>query len=337
MRFGKRILAFVLVFTMVLSLVPVTAQAEGADVYTMTGTRDTWKYLSVPLNASVTLTAAEEVSTGYTYRWHGKPYEDDGYTFIEEATGVDYTINAISTKMQYYCEVYDENGSVLGQSYFEISIDSGLKGYVAGTEDGSVDMQVSKGGSITMEVDASADVGNVSYKWYQWVPEGDEETEGDILLDSTTESCTVSDINEYTEYYCDVSDDYGNWERVWFYVSVASGLYAYADVEEESNYKDVKVARSETATLTVYAGVDEGMGKVSYQWYKDGAKLENEKAETCETDEVTTSVRYSCKVSDDYGSYEWVNFYVSVDSGLKAYVADSESEQTEASVSVNVD
>ena len=336
MRFGKRILAFVLVFTMVLSLVPVTAQAEGADVYAMTGTLETWEYLSVPLNASVTLTAVEKVSTDYTYRWLGKAYENDEYTFIEEATGVDYTIDTISTKMQYYCEVYDENGNGLGQSYFEISIDSGLKGYVAGTEDGSVDMQVSKGGSITMEVDASADVGNVSYKWYQWVPEGDEETEGDILLDSTTESCTVSDINEYTEYYCDVSDDYGNWERVWFYVSVASGLYAYADVEEESNYKDVKVAQSETATLTVYAGVDEGMGNVSYEWYKDDELLEGKTESTCETDAITTRTTYSCKVSDDYGSYEWVNFYVSVDSGLKAYVADSEYEETEAHVEVPV-
>lgn len=336
MSWSKKILAYLLVFTMTLSLVPVTAQAEGADVYTMMGTLETWEYLSVPLNASVTLTAMEDASPDYKYQWYGKVYGDDEYTIIMEATGVDYTIDKISTKMEYYCEVLDENGNALGQSYFEISIDNSLKGYVAGTEDGSVDMQVSKGGSITMEVDASVDVGNVSYKWYQWVPKDGEEEQEDLLLDSTAESCTVNDINEYTEYYCDVSDDYGNWERVWFYVSVASGLYAYANVKEESNYKNIKVAQSETATLTVYAGVDEGMGNVSYEWYKDDELLEGKAESTCETDAITTRTTYSCKVSDDYGSYEWVNFYVSVDSGLKAYVADSKYEETEAHVEVPV-
>ena len=330
---GKKLLAYVLVLVMVISLVPVTAKAKEADVNTVTGRLDAWEDVSVPLNGSVTLIAMEDASSDYTYQWYSKRFGDDNQTEIPGATEVEYSVEAISTGMYYDCYVYDENSVSLGVSSFTICVDSGLKGYVAGTEYFNVDMQVPKGESFTMEVDASVDAGELSYQWYQWVPEDSEEAEGDILLDSTTESCTVSNANKYTEYYCVVSDEYGNSEKVWFYVSVDTGLYAFAEAEGESTYKEVAIAYGEKETFTVYAGVEEGMGDVSYQWYKNGEVLDGATSASCETDAVTGKVSYMCTVRDDYGSCKNVEFDVSVDSGLEAYAAGTKKSETSVYVS----
>ncbi len=331
---GKKLLAYVLVLVMVISLVPVTAKAKEADVNTVTGRLDAWEDVSVPLNGSVTLIAMEDASSDYTYQWYSKRFGDDNQTEIPGATEVEYTVEAISTGMYYDCYVYDENSVSLGVSSFTIYVDSGLKGYVAGTEYFNVDMQVPKGESFTMEVDASVDAGELSYQWYQWVPEDSEEAEEDILLDSTTESCTISNVNKYTEYYCVVSDEYGNSEKVWFYVSVDTGLYAFAEAEGESTYKEVAIAYGEKETFTVYAGVEEGMGEVSYQWYKNGEVLDGATSASCETDAVTGKVSYMCTVRDNYGSCKNVDFDVSVDSGLEAYAAGTKKSETSVYVSV---
>lgn len=347
MSWSKKILAYLLVFAMTLSLVPVTAQAEEAEEpvesqeYELIGILGDTVNETVPVGTSVTLRVDGEMSDGYTYEWRKKDVEASRYDAIEGATGMEYVTEALNTQADYVFYVFDnERGELVEEYYFIINIKSGFEAYVAGTSDCSTELFADEEGSVTLQVDARVDVGDISYTWYRNDSENDAE---DTLLASTpeaTEECTVNGIEEYTEFYCIVKDDYGNFEQIMFCVYVDSGLYAYADKEAQMTWADVKVDYGDATTMTVYAGANKG--EVSCQWYKDDVPLEADIEEsvtdkgvyvfTCPTDAVTTKATYRCEVSDEYGGSQSVDFYVCVDSGLTATVANS--KDTEASVYV---
>lgn len=58
---------------------------------------------------------------------------------------------------------------------------------------------------------------NLSYKW-GYLSDGNSGTE--ILLDCTSDKCTINDVQKYREYFCKVTDCYENETDVWFHVGV---------------------------------------------------------------------------------------------------------------------
>ncbi len=339
---GKKLLAYVLVLVMVISLVPVTARAEEvvepveSQEYEFTGILGETVNETVPVGTSVTLKVDGEIPSGYTYGWYVKDEEASKYVVIEDATGMEYVTEALDSQADYCFVVHDEFGYWDQTCNFIINISSGFEAYAAGTLSNSDTLTANEEGSVTLQVDAKVDAGNLSYKWYR----NDLENALSDSTPETPEECTVNGIEEYTEIYCVVEDDYGNLEQIVFFVYVDSGLYAYVDQEELMDWADVKVDYGDTTTLTVYAGATKG--EVSCQWYKDDVLLEasTEESVTDEgvfvfkslTDAVTTKATYRCEVSDEYGGSQSVKFYVYVNSGLTATVEGSTN--TEATVYV---
>ena len=206
---------------------------------------------------------------------------------------------------------YDENG-------FSASAVAGPDIYAALSE------------NAELEVTAHVDNGQVHYQWYQSTVEGWSPMEG-----ADAAAVTVGPVTGLTDYYCRITDDYGNTAIVMFYVHVASGFTA-GDTDIE-----LSALPGETVTMTADASVD--IGTLHYRWFRyeivesddpEGAQteyvwkeIEGADASTLISDPLTDYTRYYCTVTDDYENSADIFFYLSVDTGFSA-----EAEQPDFTV-----
>lgn len=261
-----------------------------------------------------------EVSAGVEagnifYRWYSNGDEVKGET---EAT---LRLTDISQSITYRCEVTDDYENI-EYVYFYITVDGGLT-----VSSGKYNyITVEPRDSMDLTVIAGVKAGNISYTWYKdnW-EEQEEETEATLHL---------SEVSEDSEYYCYVEDDYGNSEKIYFYITVNSGFVVYS---EYNNYMTVKPL--ESAKLEVSASVE--AGTLSYQWYGDGL-LEGETEEVLYLSNIDRTDSYSCDISDDYGHSTSVYFYITVDGGLainndpRNYITVKPLEDTDLTVLAEV-
>lgn len=326
---GKKLLAYVLVLVMVISLVPVTARAEEVvepEVYEIHGTTETTGEGSIPYGAQAELYSGIADVEIISYTWY-QIVPDGEDELVGSDTSV-YTTEEITTRTAYYCQMVDEDGAE-HRIDFVVYVDSGLQAWVFGDEDhsdvGEISVKYNTPAELTVATSLSEEMSNqnLSYVWYKCVDDSD-----DVALDNSSASLQTENINYYTNYYCEVSDAYGNTVKVDFHISVNTGLYALTDEEEGSGSMDVFVIRGEDATLKVRAGLHYGPGEVHYEWLKvtggSGDVISGANNASLELTNVTEKATYHCKVSDDYGSHINVQFDVYVDSGLEACVAGGE-------------
>lgn len=260
--------------------------------FTVSGDLD--NYITVKPMGSADLEVSASVDAGsLSYQW----YED--YEEMEGKTEAALHLENITQKSFYTCEVKDDYGHS-ETFYFYITVDSGFTihnqwgNYITAKPHESVDLTVS----------ASAASGNLSYDW---------NVEGE-----TGATLHLADVVKSGTYYCYVSDDYGNRERIYFYLTVDGGLKI-----DGALHRKVTVKRGDSADLTVSASVESG--NLSYTWYGP-SELKGETKAALHLDNVTGNRVYSCYVKDDYGNQKKVRFSVVADGGLRI---DYNSMQTD--------
>ena len=260
---------------------------------------------------SVLASANEGIDIGYCW------YDENGW--IEGEYNSEYTVENVQKNSQYRCRVFDGYGNE-EYVYFHVSVDSGFKIHY---DEMKTEKRIQSGDNVTLKVVASAPEGvDICYQWYY---DQDDEEENIELSGEVKDSLElIGVINSDSGYYCRVWDNYGNYKIVSFDIMIDSGLSVNWD-EIETN---VKVAYGEGTVLRMSASANPGE-ELYYQWYDQNNEtsdlIEDANSSEYTIDSVTGMRHYACEVRDKYGYYEYVNYYVSVDSGLTIHYDEMET------------
>lgn len=262
-----------------------------------------------------------------TYNWYR--YDDlrNYYVFVSGGNKPSFTLTA-NKACQFYCEVSDDYGN-REEIWYRINIDNELQ--VSAVE--PTEITALPGDSVTMGVEATCASGTLYYEWFKYSRDGRE-----IALSSETgTSCTII-ADASREYYCRVTDDYGNEQTVSFYITTDNQLSAQAAADT-----DLTVEIGDTFTLEVEATCS--VGTLHYQWRTLVKQSSNNYLERVIPNETAASYtaiadkagRFICLVSDDYGNSTEVWFWVSVDNQLKAWAVTSTNVTVEMGGSVTME
>lgn len=265
-----------------------------SDDYT---SEDCYFYLNIDSGFDVEYESAHQVKYGddvsleihattesgsLTYQWY-----DQNDELLEEVTGNCYTVSNVTSAQYYTCLVSDGYNSRWIDFY--ISVDRGLS--VSTNRENEV--YVKPGGSASLRVDASTELGELSYEWYEGTDGGwfqlVEGAEGNVL--------EVGNVNASQNYYCAVMDGY-NEKYIYFNIYVDSGFSAEA---QRLHLAD----KGTPVNLTVEAQTS--YGPLKYIWTQYDPEKDEEKtiAEGVSSIQVTGSGSrdiYYCYVSDAYNS-----------------------------------
>ena len=118
-----------------------SAEADGPDT------------LAAEPDTPITLTVkAECYKGGVTYEWYAEGYDEEtgeDYVRIEGAEGPSYTVQAVTTRTDYYCHVRDEYGHFMSVR-FRLSVENGF----SAEPDGEATVRADPGDSVTFKVNA---------------------------------------------------------------------------------------------------------------------------------------------------------------------------------------
>ena len=217
------------------------------------------------------------------YEW-----QDGQHNVIGGATDPVFVVPNVDHNQTYFCYVYDDYDNSRSDS-FHIAIDTGL-----GVDRSDFELLVPYGETTTLSVSAYSSNATLTYEW--------KDSDGDTIVDATTSEYITPPILEYANYTCYVRDEYGNSQRVDFWVDVDSGLTAAADGPDFFNLQP-----GESVDLKVNASVN--VGDVHYRW---GGWSAPETTYTYNTGAVESSGWFNCRVLDDFDRYIYVDFFCAV-------------------------
>ena len=241
------------------------------------------------------------ITEGYgeiTYEWY--KCITDGGVYKEEILEGETTNTlhvSIQENCQYGCTISDAYGN---RKYvnFKFSIDNGFK---VETQDTKVYAKL--GGNVDLAVKVSA----YEPPAYQWFYKKGDHSE---LLEEKTGTLHLTNVQERGEYYCTISDNYGNYKSVTFDVCIDSGL----KIDTENMKTTYFVKAGDRVTLKLLASAEHNDG-LSYAWYKEDIIGRRTKLQG-ENDSITIvdfrrGYAYVGVVSDRYDEKE-VTFHISV-------------------------
>ena len=273
----------------------------------------------VPAGGSVTLEVEVYCEEGdVALQWYGDVYDEARdemvYGPIEGATGYSYTVENVTEAMQITCYATDMYGNQEGM-YFHLQVENG---FIADAVES--DVRVPYGAPAELEVAASCNSGEISYRWQRQVIYPDGGYDWQDIEGETGATLRIESVTGYESYACSVSDSFGSDTWLTFTVGVDNALTA----EPENGEGSIYAAPGETLTLKVVASC--AVGEPAYAWhceYWDDNGYHHEKLNS-DTDElviesIVRSATYCCEVTDQYGAGIDVNFYIYVDNELRAY------------------
>ena len=265
---------------------------------------------TVTPGTEVTLQVEAETTSGdITYQWY-----DDNWNTMEGEENASLTV--VADQYSYYiCRAYDVYGNSRDVNFY-IYIENEFDAWAVGADEDDpyyLSQTVTPGTEVTLQVEAETASGDITYQWYD---DDENMMEGE-------ESASLTVVADKSSYYrCYVYDAYGNSREIEFYIQIDNAFDVRAvganTYDPLNLYKTV--APEEEITLEVEASAAEG--EIAYQWLDDD---ENEiEGETNASYTVTAEVstRYICQVSDDYGNYQNVYFYITVDNAFSAHAKD---------------
>lgn len=221
-----------------------------------------------------------------TYDWQGQGS-------VSEDDPAEFTTDVITKGSNVSCRVSDMYGNTK-IIYYNIKIENGLKA----SAKGSSKVNVPYNEKATLEVEASCDNGEIEYVWYD--ADNNEQLGSGAVF-------TTGNITEKKNYRCIVSDEYGNYEFVYFAVNIDNGLKV-----EAVGSTNVIIKQGESVTLKVKASCNEG--ELTYKW--TGSDVSDDEAATASitvtynsNSEISYST-YTCEVTDKYGNSEKISFTV---------------------------
>lgn len=252
--------------------------------------------------------SASSLAENISYQWYKQNSETDENDAIAEATGSSYVIDNITIENagQYSCTVDDGYNSQTVEIYVEVG-----DGIMVETVWNNIEVKCN-GSRPVLSVKASTNNEEHTAYTYQWYI-SNENTGEDVAIAGATGSSYVAEIKN-ASYQCRVSDNTGDVDWAYFYVSVDSELKVSCI---GSSYTEV--ALHGNALLGVNASTLSG--KLSYSWYYyDEASDEYKTIAGAVTSsylvkDITGDNSYQCVVSDGYNT-DSIWFDVDVDSSL---------------------
>ena len=261
--------------------------------------------------------------TGVTYLWSYNIYnpETDEYEsgWLEDATGSEYTADAVSAVGAYYCEVNDGYGNSETINFIIRSIKNNLKVTEYGTDNSNVQKSIPVGENAEMRVTVSAlNTENLRYQWYIRTyghGNGPGGLSDDPIAGARSDTYTVEKIQTAGTYYCQVKDCYGNLNSVFFTLNIDNEFTAVS-----AGDTDISVYYGEPARLEVSASCRSG--ELTYEWYdiNNDTLIDGANGSVFEISAVTDRYTYRCHVADQYGNYNDIWFYVRVRTDLRAQI-----------------
>ena len=297
---------------------------------TTTAAEGTTVQVKPHFNESFTLHVdVTETDPSYEYLWFIGSVTNNGKTNNNTDTYTEeYGFN--EGKQSYFFCVYAQGetniNNFISKTVFKVSPTNDLNAHVKG-EDFNVatkDILVPYGGSVTLEVEASAhDESHLSYKW--------RNNKISDLEAPNLPTYTVSSVTQNDTYACVVSDALTSLPvTVKFKISIDNAFVAYPDGEDESATQVVLTAeRGEQVTLKVNASCADNV--LTYYWGQKGAKVSNYTTVVDATDDNLTvtvgdEMHYRCTVSDQYSNYKHIVFIVKPETSSTD--ADKEAAET---------
>ncbi len=178
----------------------------------------------------------------FTFTWYLYNEENDEYEQIGEpvSNGTNTATLTVSEAGEYRCMVSDsfETRNV----YCTVEINSGYE--VSANTKARL---VASGGSTTLSVNASTEIGTLTYSWYYYDDEGEKVSAG------TGASLSLSDLTVSRYYYCSVSDGY-NGDTFSFRVVVVSEIG-----ETATSFSAAKTMTAGTSQLATIASSNTSM------------------------------------------------------------------------------
>ena len=274
---------------------------------------DGGEFITVPVNSTPTLKINAQCTTGEIhYQW----FQNGGTS--EDNTSSTYTAQPLklNTKM-IYCTVSDDYGNTTTIWYY-ITLDNALSARAA-----QYRVAVSPGGTAVLEVIASCNDGAITYSWEKLVEENGSTM--NYYVDCDTATLVTDPVTKTTEYFCYVSDIYGNNTQVYFMVVIDNRLTAAAD-------GDTSLTASYGDTVTLRVNADCAVGGLTYSWQvssRDASgsyyrTVENAESDTLVTDPLIYKAYYYCTVTDEYGNSENVSWSVGIENHLTVSPAGEE-------------
>ncbi len=259
------------------------------------------------------VTLAVEAGCRYgeiSYQWYDGNWNYDlsDYPIIEGATGSTLELTGVTENKSYFCRVSDEYGNS-NEIRFYVGIDNQF--YAEGTD---TNPAVTPGGAVTLAVEAGCRYGEISYQWYDGHYSSDI-YDYPIIEGATGATLELTGVTASKNYFCRVTDEYGNLADIWFFVRIENHLVARPAGGSWSS-SELYVAENETATLRVIAQCD--VGELTYEWQdNDGYTYPDETGAVFTTEPITGYRSYTCIVSDAYGNAERTTFFVSVENEFR--------------------
>ncbi len=240
------------------------------------------------------------------YRWYTYWGNGGNMTRIAGADSDSLTVTGTGLWTYYRCKVYDAWGNS-ANFYWDVGFNNNLR--VSPEEE---EITAVYNGSATMTVTATANLGELNYRWYRIAMDPMYGETGRWPVEGTYgNSLTISPVTEAAYYRCVVADEYDNTASASFTIRIDNGLTVAADGPTEFS-----VAPTEPVTMKVSAGCTNG--EMTYQWYRYDTLLEGETGSSLAILSATNndSGSYRCVVTDEYGNTGSVYFSVGIDNNL---------------------
>ena len=281
---------------------------------------------------------AEDMS-GITYRWFLEDTEGEQTTLEEgtlEGNELSYVVSDVENNINYVCSVEDAYGNT-EWFRFIITVKANWKAYPAGAgvNKSTIQFNAAPEESLTLKVNVKGNDTDIPQLTYEWTDRNDDPIEAD---EGHPDQYTIDSVTESTKIYCNVRDQYGNYQEVEFDVKVDSGLTAYPSSTPEGEiqyeqlrpYNYVYVPYGGNVTLKTNASTKIGNGELSYEWLDENAEdYMEEYASDLELSNVTRNNEYRCTVQDAYGNQKGVYFRVFIENHLAVY-PQNEANESEA-------
>ena len=276
-------------------------------------------YISVEPNGSATLSTivTGDDLEGITFEWFKD--SSDGQS-IEGATGSTYTINEVTETGKYYCKV-SNTAHRSNWVEFNVSVNNGFSAWPSDNDNNysnTITYRISKNESKTLSVSVDAlDKNGITYQWFDGYD--------NPIPEATENNYTVNNIVNNCDYICEVTDRYGNTAYLYFYIYINNfRAYVINEEGEETTYIRYTVEPDETKVLSVNVEADE-MDGIKYAWYENDSStiIQGATGDSYTVANIKKSKIFFCKVTDKYGNYVWIHFYLCIDNRLKAYPSES--------------
>ena len=238
-----------------------------------------------------------ETTPDLTYKWYLRGENSDDLT--------DSTYERKNVVKSFYCDLFIYSES-FDKGYFRYGFNVVVANDFSVKAIGDTKIKVKVGDTATLRVQASCTKGDITYDW-QGQGSVSEDDPAEFTTDVITKGCYVS---------CRVSDMYGSTKTIYYNIKIENGLKAGA-----KGSSNVNVPYNEKATLEVEASCNKG--EIEYVWYDADNNEQLGSGALFTTGIITEKKNYRCRVSDEYGNYEFVYFAVNIDNGLKVEAVGS--------------